>query len=72
MLLLPIFIFSQKEKKETVFILFENNSKETSNAILELLDADRNEMRINSKVLAKEYDWSIIAKKFEKYYSSLL
>lgn len=50
----------------------KNDIKNTAIAIKEILKENRNEMRKNSKILAKKYDWSIIANKFKNYYTSIL
>ena len=43
----------------------ENNVEKTSEAIYEILNKDRETMRVNSKKLAQTYDWKNIALKFK-------
>ena len=45
-----------------------NSAEETTNAMLEVLQKDREKMRNNSKELAKKYDWKFIAKEFKNLY----
>lgn len=47
----------------------ENSIAETSAAILDLLERDRDEMRYKSRLLAQEFAWSIIARKFRDIFS---
>jgi len=49
----------------------KNNIEETSKAILEMLNKDREVMRNNAKKLATKYDWKSIAKEFKKLYKRL-
>ena len=50
----------------------ENNVEKTSEAIYEILNKDRETMRVNSKKLAQTYDWKNIALKFKKLFDKLL
>ena len=43
-----------------------NSVEETSQAMLEMLERDRAKMRVNSKRLAKKYDWKTIALQFKR------
>ena len=46
--------------------------EETSKAMNEVLEKDREIMRINSKKLAYKYDWKNVAQEFKKLYESML
>lgn len=50
----------------------ENNYKSTGNAIIEILNKEKNLMTKNSKKLAEKYDWKIIAQNFKDYYTSII
>jgi len=50
----------------------ENSVEETSKAMVEMLDKDRDKMRENSLRLASQYDWSSIAIKFKNLFESIL
>lgn len=49
-----------------------NSVEETSHAILEILGKDRELMRVNSKELAKKYDWKNIAIKFKEVFENMV
>ena len=49
-----------------------NSVEETANAMLKVLDKDREKMRQNCKELAKKYDWSYIAKEFKNLFDKML
>ena len=49
----------------------ENTVKSTSDALLNLLLRNRDEMRINSKVHAKKYGWDQVAIQFKKVYQAM-
>ncbi|MEZ9902145.1 glycosyltransferase [Vibrio breoganii] len=49
-----------------------NTIKETSNAMIEMLDRDRETLRDNAKKLAKTYDWKSIAVQFETLYEKMV
>ena len=49
----------------------ENSVENTSRAIIETLVRDREKMRENSMKLASKYDWSSIAKKFNKVFKKM-
>lgn len=48
-----------------------NTVEETSKAILELLNKDRELMRMNSKTFAKKYDWKNIALQFNHVFKEI-
>ncbi len=50
----------------------KNSVHETSQAMIGILEQDRGQMQINSKELAKKYDWKYIAKEFKGLYESLM
>jgi len=50
----------------------KNSVSETSQAMIDILKKDRDQMRVNSKELAKKYDWKYIAKEFKGLYESLM
>lgn len=50
----------------------ENSIKETSKAMNEVLEKDRETMRINSRKLAFNYDWKTIANNFKNLYERIL
>ena len=50
----------------------KNSIEETSKAMNEVLEKDREIMRINSKKLAYKYDWKNVAQEFKKLYESML
>jgi len=49
-----------------------NTVDETANAIIEMLEKDRDLMRINSKKLAKKYDWKNIAVQFKEVFEEMI
>jgi len=49
----------------------DNNIEDTAQAILEMLNKDREQMRINSKKFAQKYDWKNIAKKFKETFKGM-
>jgi len=49
----------------------DNTIAETANAIMIMLDKNRDEMRVNSLKLAKNYDWKNIASKFKDLYEKM-
>jgi glycosyltransferase involved in cell wall biosynthesis len=50
----------------------DNTVLETANAMLRILEMNREEMKINSKLLAKKYDWKVIAQDFKRFYIKVL
>lgn len=50
----------------------ENSVEKTSNAMIEMLKKDREEMRNNSFKLASEYDWNSVAIKFKKLFDRMI
>ena len=50
----------------------DNNVADTSKAILEVLNKDREIMRINSRALARKYDWKNIAIEFKSIFDKML
>jgi glycosyltransferase involved in cell wall biosynthesis len=48
-----------------------NTVEDTAQAIVELLEKDREQMRINSKVLALKYDWKNIALQFKALFEEM-
>jgi glycosyltransferase involved in cell wall biosynthesis len=48
-----------------------NTVEDTSQAILEMLEKDRNQMQINSKALAQKYDWKNIATQFKELFEEI-
>jgi glycosyltransferase involved in cell wall biosynthesis len=48
-----------------------NSVKETTQAILEMLEKDREKMRVNAKALAKKYDWKNIAVQFKEVFERM-
>ncbi|NOQ29840.1 MAG: glycosyltransferase [Helicobacteraceae bacterium] len=50
----------------------ENSVVETSNAIVKILQMDRDIMRINSMKLATKYDWKYIAIQFKELYDKMI
>lgn len=48
-----------------------NNKDETANAIIEMLNEDRDEMRANSLKLSRKYDWKNIAIRFKTVYQKM-
>ena len=48
-----------------------NTIEDTSQAMLEMLEKDRKQMRINSKALAKKYDWKNIAVQFKELFEKI-
>ena len=50
----------------------ENSVEKTSQAILEILQKDREEMRINARKLAKKYDWKNIAQQFRDVFKAMM
>ena len=60
------------EVEETDCGKWVNNSvDETADAILGMLEKDREQMRINSKQLAKQYDWKNIAIQFKEVFEKM-
>ena len=49
-----------------------NSVSETAQAILEILQKDRDQMRINSRKLAKKYDWKNIALQFKEVFEQMV
>lgn len=49
----------------------DNNINETANAIIEMLNKDRDEMRVNSLKLSSKYDWKKIAIRFKEFYEKM-
>lgn len=49
-----------------------NTIEETSKAILEMLQKDREQMRVNSRKHAKKYEWKNIALQFKVVYEKML
>lgn len=49
----------------------ENSVEETSKAMIEMLQKDREEMRENSMWLASKYDWSSVALQFKKVFEEM-
>ena len=49
-----------------------NSVEETANAIMEMLEKDRDKMRINSRKLAEKYDWKNIALEFKKVFKKMI
>ena len=49
----------------------KNNVEDTSNAMLEILQKDRDKIRINSKKLAKKYDWKNIVVQFKDLFERM-
>ena len=49
-----------------------NSVDETVNAIIEMLEKDRDLMRINSKKLAEKYDWKNIALQFKEVFEKMI
>ena len=61
------------EVEETDCGRWVNNSiEETAQAILEVLQKDRETMRVNSKMLAKKYDWKNIALQFKEVFEKMV
>ena len=50
----------------------ENSIEETSSAMNEVLEKDRETMKINSRKLAFKYDWKTIANNFKNLYENIL
>ncbi len=50
----------------------ENSVEETSEAMIEMLDKDRDKMKENSLELASKYDWSSVAIQFKKLFESMV
>lgn len=50
----------------------ENSVDSTSDAIVEMLKKDREDMRVNAKKLAYKYDWKNIADELHKVYERIL
>ena len=50
----------------------ENSIEETSKAMNEVLEKNRETMRINSRKLAFKYDWKTIANNFKNLYEKIL
>lgn len=49
----------------------EKSEKEITGAMFDMLDRDRDTMRINSKKLAKQFDWKSVASSFNKVYEDI-
>lgn len=49
-----------------------NTIEETSDAMLEMLKKDREQMRINAKDFAQQYDWKNIAVQFKAVFESMI
>lgn len=49
-----------------------NSADETANAILEMLQKDREHMRVNSKEFVKKYDWKNIAIQFRDLFEQMM
>ena len=49
-----------------------NSVEETSQAMLDMLEKDREIMRVNSKALAKKYDWRNIALQFRDLFQKMV
>ncbi len=49
-----------------------NSVSETSSAIVEMLQKDRDKMRINSRKFAKKYDWKTIAVQFKTIFNRII
>jgi glycosyltransferase involved in cell wall biosynthesis len=49
-----------------------NSVDETADAILEMLEKDREEMRVNAKRVAKKYDWKNIALQFREVFKRMI
>jgi len=49
-----------------------NSVDETAQAMIEMIGKDREKMRINSKDLAKKYDWKNIAVQFKKVFEKMI
>ena len=49
-----------------------NTVTDTTNAMIEMLQKDRNEMRKNAKEFAKKYDWSNIAFQFKELFEGMI
>ena len=49
-----------------------NSVEETAQAMLEMLDKDREQMRKNAKALAKKYEWRNIALQFKKVFEKMV
>ena len=50
----------------------ENSIEETSKAMIEILDKNRETMRVNSLNLASKYDWSSVALQFKKLFDRMV
>ena len=50
----------------------DNSVQDTAKAVVEMLQKDRETMRINSKILAKKYDWKQIALQFKSVYENTI
>ncbi len=50
----------------------ENTVDETKNSIMEMLEKDREEMRINSKSLANKYEWTNVASEFKQIFETII
>ena len=49
-----------------------NNIDETAQGMLEILEKDREKMRVNSKQLAKKFDWKNIALQFKEVFEKMV
>jgi glycosyltransferase involved in cell wall biosynthesis len=50
----------------------ENSIEKTSQAILEMLQKDREELRTNARKLAEKYDWENIALQFKDVFKAMI
>ncbi|WP_193315077.1 glycosyltransferase [Poseidonibacter ostreae] len=50
----------------------ENSIEETSKAMIDMLEKDRETMRINSFNLASKYDWSSVALQFQELFTRMI
>ena len=50
----------------------ENSVQKTSEAILEMLKEDREEMRVNARALAQKYDWKNIGLQFREVFEKMM
>ena len=48
-----------------------NTIEETAKAINEILERDREIMKINSKILALKYNWTNVAKEFKNLFENM-
>jgi len=50
----------------------DNNVEKTAKAMLEMLEKDRDQMRVNARRLAKKYDWKNIAVRFKEVFEKMI